>query len=161
MAEQRLLFVSLVFLLATVSCTKGKTTHPPLPPAGGEIVLDEQGTGGGACRIQSKTPYVVVIKAGEMFVWNVKNNCDEPVTLAMFDKKQKQGNNSPVEDPLSSFMQSPQPFPPNTTGTVAVTAKTKAVLNPGGGNPGNRRWTFIWTVNCRPQNDPEIEIEGI
>jgi hypothetical protein len=159
MVKQRLLFVSLLFLLATLSCAKAKT-HWPLPAARGQIVLDEQGMGG-VCRIQSKTPDPVVIKQGEVFVWNVKNDCDEEVTLAMFEKKKKEGNNSPVDDPLSNFMQSPQPFPKNTTGTVAVTAKTKAELNPSGGDPGNRRWTFRWTVNCRPQNDPEIEIEGI
>ncbi len=157
MAKQPILYFVLASTLVVASCGKPeqRTNH-------GTIVLDPQG---GGCKM-TKTPTgkendPFKITAGGTFVWSVTNNCNEEVTFGMKDKQQKSGNNSPVKDPLTGLSQSPQPFPANGTGTLTVTAKTKEQLYPSGGNPGNRRWTFRFTVNCHPENDPEIEIEGI
>jgi hypothetical protein len=163
MAKQPILYFVLASTLVVASCAKSHHAGDPKPTNHGTIVLGPQG---GHCTITSKTPAgneadPVKITAGGMFVWNVTNNCNEEVTFGMKEKQQKNGNNSPVKDPLTGLSQSPQPFPANGTGTLTVTAKTKEQLYPSGGDPGNRRWTFRFTVNCHPENDPEIEIEGI
>lgn len=161
---KRSLFPLALFLCLS-SCAKEE--KPPVPGGGGglaprtgAIVLDEQGGGHGACKIQRKSPDKATMPAGGTFTWTVTNNCTAAVTLDVIEKMKKPGTTSPENDPLSGFQQSPTPIPGAGTGTVTFTAKTQAQLAPNPTTkPPKEGWTYRWTVNGQRQNDPEIEIE--
>ena len=75
----------LALFLCLNSCAKEEKPpaprHGSLAPRTGGIVLDEQGSGHGACKIQQKSPDKATMPAGGTFTWNVTNNCAAAVTL--------------------------------------------------------------------------------
>ncbi len=153
----------LALFLCLNSCAKEEKPPAPggsLAPRTGGIVLDEQGGGHGACKIQQKSPDRATMPAGGTFTWNVTNNCAAAVTLDVIERMKKPGTTSAQNDPLSGVRQSPTPIPAGGTGTVTFAAKTQAQLAPNATTkPPKEGWTYRWTVNGQRQNDPEIEIE--
>jgi len=111
---------------------------------------------GSACKIKSKSPDPIRVKAGSWITWTVTNGCRSSATMTVLIVGPGAGNRSDAADPLSLVVANP--IGAGATGPVVWKVKTKAELNPRPGTTPDK-WSYKWRVNNAVDNDPELEVE--
>ena len=168
-----LLLAVVVAVAAGASCSKGpdplveslrkevESLKEQLEEAMARAAVDYTGTvelhnQGAACKIKSKSPDPLKVKAGSWVTWTVKNGCRQSATLTVQIIGPGTGNRSDAADPLS--ITAGDPIAAGQTGPVVWRVKTKAELNPRPGNTPDK-WNYKWRINNAVQQDPELEVE--
>jgi hypothetical protein len=120
-----------------------------------DMVIDDATTGG--CEIKSKSATNLRVKAGSWVYWSVKNDCRRKVKLKVKVLRPKAGNKSGAPNPFSTVFG--DELEPGEIGYVTWKVKSKKQLDPQGTISGPDGWEFVWRVNNRDTNDPELEVE--